>query len=199
MRSPGPPRFADLWTPPSLVSFARLAVGATAPWWGLGEHAWAIYLLAVGSDVLDGALARRTGTATRGGAILDAWVDKILHVNLGWTLAVADRIPDAWMLAWCAREIVQAPSVFVLVHSFRVASAPPPSTSGLGRLTAVALALAVTLVLVGLDATVPTAVTGVAGTVAGVRYLRKYLPAAVKVRGASPSGVFPLEDPRLSA
>jgi CDP-diacylglycerol--glycerol-3-phosphate 3-phosphatidyltransferase len=146
------------------------------PLWLGGPWLLPLYVLAVLTDVVDGAVARRTGTATRAGAAFDAWVDKILHVNLGWALAVADLIPDVWLLAWFARELIQAPLVFVLIHRFRTAKAPPPETSLLGRATAVSLFLAVVVTLAGADATLPTAATGVLGLSAGIQYALRYLP-----------------------
>lgn len=183
-------RFRDLYTAASAITVARLGLAIAAPWWAPTSWAVWVYLLALATDVLDGEVARRTGTCTRAGAAFDGWVDKILHVNLGWSLAVADRIPDVWMLAWCAREILQAPMVFLLVHRFRTAEAPPPRTSVWGRLTAVALAVAVVSVLVGADALVPTVVAGVAGTASGVWYGARYLP---RRRTHDPSPPFFLE------
>lgn len=186
-----PMRFADLRTAASLVTAARLGVAAAAPFWAPWPGAWAIYLLAVGSDVLDGAIARRTGTASRAGAAFDAWVDKILHVNLGWSLAVADRIPDAWMLAWCARELIQGPLVPVLIHRFRVGHTAPNTTSLLGRATAVLLAVSVLTVLLGGDATVTTGLTGLAGSGAGLAYAFRHFRRPLTKASRGP--VVPLE------
>lgn len=127
--------------------------------------------------MVDGEIARRTGTATRAGAMYDGWVDKILHVNLGWSLAVADRIPDVWMLAWCAREILQAPMVFLFAHRFRTAQGPPPQTTPLGRATAFSLFASAALVLLGRDAAFPTLLTGVLGTAAALHYGWRYVSA----------------------
>jgi len=168
--------FRDLYTAASALTLLRGALAVAAPWWAGHPWAVAVYLVAMLTDVLDGEVARRTGTCTRSGAALDGWVDKILHVNLGWSLAVADRIPDAWMLAWCAREILQAPMVFILIHRFRTASAPPPETSAWGRVTAVALSVAVVAALLGVQTWVPTAVAGAAGVVSGIQYGSRYLP-----------------------
>lgn len=166
----------DLWTLPSALTLVRLVLAVGMPFWLGGPWVLPLYVLAVLTDVVDGMLARRTGTATRAGAAFDAWVDKILHVNLAWAMAVADLIPDVWLLAWFARELIQAPLVFVLVHRFRTAKAPPPRTSVLGRVTAVTLFGSVVLALAGLDATLPTLVTGILGFTAGIQYAWRYLP-----------------------
>lgn len=168
-------RLADLWSAASFVTTLRLVVAVTAPFWASWSTAWLVYLAAITSDVLDGLIARRTGTETRAGAAYDAWVDKILHVNLGWALAVADRIPDPWLLAWCARELIQGPLVPVLVRRFRLAASPPNRTSFAGRLTAFALSTAVLLTLLERPALLPTVVAGVAGAWAGLAYARRHL------------------------
>lgn len=134
-----------------------------------------VYLLALATDVADGAIARRNGTACRAGAAFDAWIDKILHVNLAWSLAVADRIPDVWMLAWFSREFVQLPLFFVLIHRVRTGDSMEPRTSVLGRITAFALAGSAICVLVGVDATAPTVLTGLAGSLAGLHYWALHL------------------------
>src|SRR5262245_51591078 len=89
----------DIWNPAGALTLSRLAIAAGMPF--LLPTPWALpaYLLAIATDVVDGMVARRMGTASASGAALDGWIDKILHVNLGWSLAVADRIPDWWMLA----------------------------------------------------------------------------------------------------
>lgn len=180
-----PMRLADLWTVPSAITAVRFVFAATVPWWFEHPAALAIYVTACVSDMLDGEVARRTGTCTRAGAVLDAWVDKALHVNLGWSLALADRIPDAWMLAWCAREILQAPMVFVCAYRFRTATSVPPATTLWGRATAVSLFAAVCATLLGFDATFATVVTGVCGVVAGIDYGWRYLPVRAGDRSLS--------------
>jgi len=142
-------------------------------------------------------VARRMGCATRSGAAFDAWVDKTLHVNLAWALAVADRIPDWYVAAWCARELIQGPSVVFLMHRFRTATAPPPRTSLLGRATAVTLSASVLAVLLGYDALYLTIVTGVLGTLAGLHYMTIYVPKKPLRLPGSP-GEAPKDPPHAS-
>ncbi len=167
-------RLADLANAASALTLARLLLGAAVPF--VGDLAWlaAVYLLAILTDVIDGPLARRTGTASAAGAALDAWADKVLHVNLAWTLVLADRMPAVFMLAWFAREIVQASLIPLLVHRWRT-GVGRPATTGWGRATAIALFVAVCCVLVGVDARLPSALTGVLGLVAGLDYTRLHL------------------------
>ncbi|MDP2317419.1 MAG: CDP-alcohol phosphatidyltransferase family protein [Pseudomonadota bacterium] len=170
----------QLYNVAGAVTFSRLLIAAAMPFvvptpWGL----W-VYLFALLTDVVDGAIARRTGTASSAGAAFDGWVDKTLHVNLAWSLAVADRIPDWWMLAWFSRELIQVAMHPVLMHGFRTGQGPAPRTSVLGRLTAVLLALCVVLSFVGLDAWLPTVLTGVIGAATGLDYARVHLLAYLR-------------------
>src|SRR5687768_3388979 len=101
-----PMHIRDLWTLPSALTLLRLGLAASMPFCVGGPWLGPAYALAIATDVLDGILARATGTATRAGAAFDGWTDKILHVNLGWALALADVIPDWYVACWCAREVV---------------------------------------------------------------------------------------------
>jgi CDP-diacylglycerol--glycerol-3-phosphate 3-phosphatidyltransferase len=159
-----------LWNLAGAITGLRLLLAAAMPFaihagWGLPVYAFALV-----TDMVDGPVARRTGTASTAGAAFDGWVDKTLHVNLAWTLAVADRMPDAWMLAWFSRELIQVAMHPFLMHSFRTGTGPPPRTSLLGRITTVLLAFSVVLVMSGWDATAPTLLTGVSGAAAGLHY-----------------------------
>lgn len=166
----------DVCNAAGFVTLLRLPVAVAAPFLADGPWLLPAYVFALFTDVIDGPIARRTGTATPAGAALDGWLDKILHVNLAWSLAVADRIPDAWMLAWFSREILQAAMIPLLIHRFRLERGPLPRTSLWGRATAVLLAVSVLLVLAGRDATLATAATGLLGTISGVDYGIRHLP-----------------------
>lgn len=159
-----------LWNLAGALTFLRLLLAAAMPFCLDAGWALPVYLFALLTDVVDGWVARRTGTASAAGAAFDGWVDKTLHVNLAWSMAVADLMPDEWMLAWFARELLQVVMHPVLMHRFRTGRGPAPKTSLLGRVTAVTLAVSIVLVLLGFDATVPTVLTGLAGTAAGLHY-----------------------------
>lgn len=167
-------RFHDLATAASALTLARLVLGAAVPFVDHGGWLAAVYGVAILTDVADGPLARHTGTATPAGAALDAWADKVLHVNLAWTLVNAGQMPAVFMLAWFARELIQAPLIPLLVHRWRT-GVGRPATSGWGRATAISLFVAVACVLAQVDARLPTLVTGLLGTIAGVDYARVHL------------------------
>ena len=133
-----------------------------------------LYLFALLTDILDGTVARATRRQTRAGAVLDGWVDKTLHVNLAWAMAVEDRFPDWYLLCWFSREILQAPLVPILTRRFRLAQGPEPSTNLAGRITAGMLAISMTMVLAGYDAEPWTWLTGACGLWSAAWYWRDY-------------------------
>ena len=171
-------RFGQLANAAGLLTLARLPIAVAVPFLLDTPYLLPAYVLAIVTDVADGVVARRTGTQSPAGAALDAWMDKILHVNLAWTLAVADRIPDVWMLAWFARELLQIAMFGQLLHRFRTGKAPPPATTLLGRLTAITLFAAVVCVLLGHDATLLTVAVGALGVSASAQYAWIYFRAS---------------------
>ncbi len=183
-------KWSHLYTPAGAFTTLRLLMAGTLPY-ALGTP-WLLplYLFAVWTDVADGYVARRWGHATRAGAAYDAWVDKALHVNLGWALALADIVPDWFMLCWFSRELIQLPMHFFLMHRFRTEQVPPPRTSAWGRATAITLFLGFFVVLGGWPdsvlALLLTVATGVLGTIASVDYGLFFF--GVKPRGRAPNG-----------
>lgn len=61
------------------------------------EHALVLFVVAGGSDALDGYLAKRFGWSTRLGGLLDPAADKLLVVSVFLTLTWLGIVP--WMLA----------------------------------------------------------------------------------------------------
>ncbi len=163
-------RFSDLATAASALTTLRILLAAALP---LLPRSWwlPVYVVAVATDVIDGVVARRTGKACAAGATLDAWADKILHVNVAWTLANAGLIPASWMLAWFAREILQAAMIPALVHRWRI-GVGQPKTRMAGRLTTILLALATVLALLGHPSLLLTVTIGALGLLAGTDYAR---------------------------
>lgn len=180
-------RWRDLLTWATAITLARAMVACII---SVVPFPWLLplYLLALLSDVADGMVARATGTSSRAGAVLDGWVDKTLHVNLAWRLAVEDRFPDWWMLCYFSRELIQAPMVPLLTRPFRLAEGTEPQTSIAGRFTAICIAISLILVLTGQDALFPTLLTGFGGLWSAVGYIRHYLLPWWRGGGESPEG-----------
>lgn len=75
--------------------------------------AWAIVLFGVAAceeitDLLDGMVARKTGTASRLGGLLDPLADSLARLTMYFAMALAGWITIAVPLAMTARDIVVA-------------------------------------------------------------------------------------------
>jgi phosphatidylglycerophosphate synthase len=175
-----PVQWSDLKNLPTAITLLRGLFAATIPFWPF-KLLLPLYLLALLSDVVDGTLARKTGQVTRSGAMLDGWVDKILHVNLLWYLAILDRFPDWYLLAFWSREIIQAPLVPILTRRFRLGLGPDPSTNLSGRIAAILLAVATIGILLGYPSLLFTLAIGFFGVLSGLLYLHAYILKQVRL------------------
>ncbi len=163
-------RFSDLATAAGVLTLLRVGIAAVLPL--LPRELWLpAYLGALLTDVADGAVARRNGTASPAGATLDAWADKILAVNVGWTLVNAGVVPAPWLLLWFSREILQLPMVFALVHRWRV-GVGRPETRPLGRATTLLLAFVTAAAMVGYASFPLSVIVGCLGAAAAADYAR---------------------------
>jgi CDP-diacylglycerol--glycerol-3-phosphate 3-phosphatidyltransferase len=167
-------RWSDLANLAGVLTLSRLPFALAFPWaTGSRSTALALYIVAVSTDVLDGWAARRSGTASFTGSVLDGWLDKVLHVNAAWSFVVADWMPGWWMLCWFSREIVQAPMVIWLAGPFYRGEAPAHHATRVGKLTSVLLAVAIVGLLLGLRplAAALTPLIGLLGFTAALQYL----------------------------
>lgn len=90
----------DLFTIPNIVSYARFALAPVFVWAQLtGRHEAAVILFAVamGSDFVDGLLARLLDQRSELGALMDPIADKLFVTTALVLLVVAGRIP-LWLL-----------------------------------------------------------------------------------------------------
>lgn len=171
-------RIRDLANTAGLITGTRLLIALAFPF--LTAHprvALAAYLFASLTDVLDGAVARRTNTASHTGAFVDGWVDKILHINGAWSMTLHGYMPAWWMWLWFSRELILWAMVMIFMADFRHGRVQPHTTTTWGRMTAATLFGAMVLTLMGHPtlAWPLTAVTGLVGAVAGGVYFRRHL------------------------
>jgi len=97
----------DLLNPAGLLTLSRIPLALAFPFFAADPGpALAIYAAAVISDILDGVVARRTGTTSHTGAMVEGFLDKVFHVNAAWSLALLDIVPDWYGLCWFVREMV---------------------------------------------------------------------------------------------
>ena len=173
----------DLANPAGALTLARLPLAALFPF-VVDEPvvALAVYAVAMFTDVVDGEVARRTGTASQTGSLLDGFLDKVFHVNAAWAMALADVIPAWWMLCWFSRELLQLTMVPWLWTPFFLGRVRPHRASRAGKALAVSLAVTFAATLTaplwspaGHLAAGLTPAIGVVGAAVGVAYIRRSL------------------------
>jgi cardiolipin synthase len=139
-----------LLTLPNVISFARLCAAPPAVWLVLdGDFAWAFALfLAAGlTDALDGWVARRTGSASAAGAILDVVADKTLMVAMYVTLAALHILPVWLAILVVFRDLLIVGGVLalaLLAHPVAIRPLPISKLNTALQIAVVAVALFLT-------------------------------------------------------
>ena len=170
--------FRELRNPAGALTFSRLLIAIAFPFLTHSPSlALCAYAVAIATDMADGAVARRMGQDSHTGAVLDGWVDKILHINGAWSMSLHGYMPGWWMWLWFSREIIQWAMVMTIVGDFTNGTVRAQTTSVWGRGTAVFLFGSFVATLIGAASVAwpLTVVTGVLGTVTGLHYLRRHL------------------------
>ena len=96
-------------TVPNIISFARLATVPFFLWlWFAGSREVAVVIYAVGAstDFLDGFIARRTGSVSELGKLLDPLADRVFIVALAVALVGGGTLPWPLAVAVIARDVV---------------------------------------------------------------------------------------------
>lgn len=131
-----------------------------------------IVLVAGATDFLDGALARRQGTVSRFGAILDFTTDKIFLLP---TLFLAVG-PDATGL-WLATVIAIRELLVMGARTHAAAEGAELPVSRLGKLKSLLLYFALGALLLGLRAGMPLlAAAAITAVLSGYDYVRRTWP-----------------------
>jgi cardiolipin synthase len=136
-------------TVPNLISFARLLGVAVFLYLVLGPRAdlAAVVVLALGggTDWVDGFIARRTGTVTRLGQLLDPLVDRLYILATLVALTLREVVPWQFTAALFARELMMLVCLAVLrTHGFG-----PPQVHYLGKTATFVLLGAFPVLLLG--------------------------------------------------
>ena len=179
----------DLRNPAGLLTLARVPLGLLAPLCASDRHLLlGVYLLGVATDVLDGPIARRTGTTSQVGAYADSLADKVFHGVFAVVLAAWAWVPWWWIPLWFARELVQA-GLIVAYHrdAFQYQGFERDALP-LGKATTVLLGFTVLVVLLDLPrlALAMTLAVALVGLAAAVHYgLRE---RALRRRGSGLAG-----------
>jgi cardiolipin synthase len=178
---PAAPRSSAWFTPPNLLSLARLPLGALF-WVVLGATpgralpGLAVLAAAAATDVLDGIAARRSGADLAGvGSWLDPLCDKLFVGAVLGALHFQRGVPLRVLALIVARELLQLPMSLVyrafptlrhfLHYDFRA--------SRLGKAATISQFLAIMALIVGLPFRLPVACAFALGIVALADYVRR--------------------------
>lgn len=136
-----------------------------------------VYLLGIGTDVVDGIVARRTGTTSYTGAMIDGYMDKLLHAVVSLALVWHGEMPAWWLLLWFSREWIQLGMLAAFWGAYRRGEFKPRGANRLGKNTTVALSLALICTMLNLAPAdlIFTLITGALGLATGLSYLRQVL------------------------
>ncbi len=173
---PAQPSLAlELMRPANLLSLVRIPLAGVAI--AMRHQPIAVLtLMAVAgiSDMLDGYVARRTGTNTRVGGWLDPVCDKIFVVAVLVAVWI-ERRPPAWLpLMALAREMFVVPlSLFHLGSPGRHARAIEFKARPVGKATTVVQFVVLVALLLGRMqiAAASAVVAGIVGALAGIDYI----------------------------
>ena len=117
---------------PNILSFIRLGLVPLFVWlfFCVKSLLWAgvVFTAAGMTDVLDGIIARKTGSITRLGRIIDPLADKLMQITAFTCLAIAEIIPAWVILILAAKEFVQLCGGWILLRSFH--DVPPSNKFG---------------------------------------------------------------------
>ncbi len=101
---------------PNLITLARILVVPVIVWAitsGEMRIAFALFLAAGLSDLVDGFLAKRFGMATELGAYLDPLADKAMIVSIYVALGIAEAIPRWLVILVVSRDIMIVSAVIL--------------------------------------------------------------------------------------
>jgi len=155
---------SELWTVANIITVLRLALvpfGFTVLIRDDGSDvlAFVLYSAAAVTDWLDGQIARRTGTVTSIGKIIDPLVDRLLIASGVVGLYMVDRLPLLFLVLLVARD------VYLLYGAYRLErhSRRMPVTFA-GKLTTAVLLTGLSLMILNW----PTVTIGAQDILAGL-------------------------------
>lgn len=126
----------------NLISLARVPLGAVASYFivrGMPFSAGICVFAAIATDWLDGFVARRTGTVSDWGRILDPLADKIAFALFAWALVHTGALKLWVLLVLLSRDVLIGLGGVFLAKRLK-----PPSARPLGKLSTVFMALFLT-------------------------------------------------------
>jgi cardiolipin synthase (CMP-forming) len=143
-------------TIPNLITLARILMVPVIVWAIASNQmqiAFALFLAAGLSDLIDGFLAKRFGMATELGAYLDPLADKAMIVSIYVTLGIQEAIPRWLVILVVSRDIMIVSAVILSWLVDKPVKLKPLTVSKLNTVAQILLALLVLASLaIGFDA-----------------------------------------------
>ncbi|MET0480164.1 MAG: CDP-diacylglycerol--glycerol-3-phosphate 3-phosphatidyltransferase [Mycetocola sp.] len=148
----GHPRSANL-NLPNAITVVRILLAPVFIWMLLADDGadgalrWAaavLFIVAIATDGIDGAIARKHGLVTDLGKLLDPIADKILTGGALVALSILGELP------WWVTVVVLVREIGITVHRMVVVSDHVVAAAWMGKLKTVAQAVAISIALLPL-------------------------------------------------
>lgn len=130
------------FTAANVISLVRIPFGAAASYFilrGMPLLSGLFVFTAIASDWLDGCVARRTGTVSDWGRLLDPLADKIAFALFAWALVHTGALRLWVLMVLLSRDVLIGVGGLFLAGRMK-----PPSARPLGKLSTVLMALFLT-------------------------------------------------------
>ncbi|MCU1419608.1 CDP-diacylglycerol--glycerol-3-phosphate 3-phosphatidyltransferase [Mycetocola sp.] len=143
------PRSANL-NVPNAITVVRILLAPVFIWMLLADDGadgtlrWAaagLFILAIATDGIDGAIARKHGLVTELGKLLDPIADKILTGGALVALSLLGELP------WWVTVVVLVREIGITVHRMIVATDHVVAAAWMGKLKTLAQAIAIAMAL----------------------------------------------------
>ncbi len=147
--SAGPARSANL-NVPNAITVIRILAAPVFIWMLLADNGedgglrWAaaiLFIVAIATDWVDGAIARKHGLITDLGKLLDPIADKVLTGGALVALSILGELP------WWVTIIVLVREIGITVHRMIIVTDHVVAAAWMGKLKTVAQAIAISLAL----------------------------------------------------
>jgi CDP-diacylglycerol--glycerol-3-phosphate 3-phosphatidyltransferase len=151
--SAGPARSANL-NLPNAITVVRILLAPVFIWMLLADAGsdgglrWAaavLFIVAIATDWVDGAIARKHGLITDLGKLLDPIADKVLTGGALVALSILAELP------WWVTLVVLVREIGITVHRMVVATDHVVAAAWMGKLKTLAQAIAISLALLPFD------------------------------------------------
>ncbi|WP_308468398.1 CDP-diacylglycerol--glycerol-3-phosphate 3-phosphatidyltransferase [Rathayibacter soli] len=148
--APGSLTGASNWNVPNLITVVRILLAPLFVWMLLVDNGadgalrwWAgvLFILAIATDGVDGAIARRRGLVTELGKLLDPIADKILIGGALVSLSILGELP------WWVTIVIMVREIGITVYRFIVIKNGVIAASRGGKLKTIVQSVAISLAL----------------------------------------------------